>query len=265
METTRTIVDIHDTAGPVDTSADFTALSEAMQQLFDRFTNRFELTLDPGVADLASFTSDAGPSGSIQAYSGPEVDWLVHSWMGNPAMGFSNLHLTCWLGPQIDAPHFGMAWGNLPDYWYFVDFVPRADLMIDLDYLDRYYEPDNEEYLALRDEPGFSPFVSRTLYIRQSVSHTAHCFVAERTEASLARMIELSAAKLDRWMAHVDAAPPVPQDRRAALAERDLAMRRNVAERDPANVMGVRFFGEEMTERLVRALWGGDRQLPRPS
>jgi hypothetical protein len=37
-----------------------------------------------------------------------------------------------------------------------------------------------------------------------------------------------------------------------------------VADRDPANVIGVRFFGEEMTERLVRALWGGDRRIASP-
>jgi hypothetical protein len=27
----------------------------------------------------------------------------------------------------------------------------------------------------------------------------------------------------------------------------------------------VRYFGQELTDRLVRALWGGDRVLPRPS
>ena len=35
-------------------------------------------------------------------------------------------------------------------------------------------------------------------------------------------------------------------------------------ERDPANEMGERFFGPDMTNTLIRALWGGDRQLPRP-
>ena len=65
-------------------------------------------------------------------------------------------------------------------------------------------------------------------------------------------------------MAFVDAAEPVPEERRAQLAADDLTRRRNIAERDPANIMAVRFFGEELTDRLVRALWGGDRQLPRP-
>ncbi len=56
----------------------------------------------------------------------------------------------------------------------------------------------------------------------------------------------------------------MPADERAALAATDERIRRNIAERDPANVMGVRFFGPETTQRLVRALWGGDRVLPGP-
>ena len=31
-----------------------------------------------------------------------------------------------------------------------------------------------------------------------------------------------------------------------------------------ANVLGVEFYGAELTEKLVRMLWGGDRDLPRP-
>ena len=37
-----------------------------------------------------------------------------------------------------------------------------------------------------------------------------------------------------------------------------------IAVSDPANVVAVRYFGEARTEQLVRALWGGDRELPRP-
>ena len=54
------------------------------------------------------------------------------------------------------------------------------------------------------------------------------------------------------------------EDEQEALAERDLAVRRNVAELDPANEMAVRYFGQEQTDALVRTLWGGDRRIPRP-
>jgi Red chlorophyll catabolite reductase (RCC reductase) len=264
-ETTTSIADIHAQSATVDTTAEFDQLQSAMQALFDKVSARFELEPDPSVAEFDSYGVDGGPTGSIHAYTGPEVDWMVHSWIGNPALGFTNLHLTVWNGPHTLVPHLGIAWGTLPDYWYFVDYVPRVDLLADAEYLDRYYEPHNTEFMELRDEPGFSPFVSQTLYIRQSVSHTAMCAVVERRPDAADRMIELAGRRVDDWLAHIEEGHPVPASDRAALAERDLYVRRTVAERDPANVMGERFFGAEMTDRLVRSLWGGDRELPRPT
>lgn len=54
-----------------------------------------------------------------------------------------------------------------------------------------------------------------------------------------------------------------PAEEQAALAARDLHIRRAIAERDPANPIGAKLFGEQMANRLVRGLWGGDRQLAR--
>ena len=61
----------------------------------------------------------------------------------------------------------------------------------------------------------------------------------------------------------MDAADPVPESQRAAQAERDLLIRRTICDLDPANIVAVNLFGEELAERLVRSLWGGDRVLPR--
>jgi len=265
METTRSIAQISDAAAPVDVTDDFLRLKAEIDAMAERVKARFELIPDPSVEEFHTYGVEGGPTGSINAFTGPEVDWMVHSHLGNPSMGFTNLHLTCWLGPHTWVPHLGIAFGTLPDYWYFVDFVPRKDGLVEAEYLDRYYEPDNAEYMALRHEPGFSPFVSQTLYIRQSVSNTALCFVCERRPDTLGRMIELANGRLERWFEHLDAGDPVDPSERAALAARDLRVRRNVADRDPANIMGVRFFGEAMTERLVRSLWGGDRVNPRPT
>jgi hypothetical protein len=63
----------------------------------------------------------------------------------------------------------------------------------------------------------------------------------------------------------VKEAKPVPVEKRAELAERDLILRRTIVKRDPANVLAARRLGPDMEERLVNALWGADRQIPRPS
>ena len=69
---------------------------------------------------------------------------------------------------------------------------------------------------------------------------------------------------IDRWLAWVDEAELVPEAERPALAARDLHMRRTITERDPANALATKLYGEAMKDELVSALWGGERQLPRP-
>jgi len=264
-ETLEGVEEIFDRRPQRDTTEVVAHLWATTGELMAKLGDRFELARDPSTDDLESYRGASEfPAGRLAAYSGPEIDWLVHSRMGNPPAGFTNMHVTAWLGPQIEVPHFGFACGTLPDVWFYVDYNPRSDLMVDTAALERYYQPLNEQFLALRADAGLVPFTSKALYVRQALSHVALCFTTEASAERLAQIRELAHDRLDRWLRHVDEAEPTPPARRAVLAAHDLTRRRNIAERDPANVMGVRFFGQEMTDRLVRALWGGDRLLGRP-
>lgn len=264
-ETLQGVEEIFDSRPTRDTTEVVEHLWATTEELMARLGDRFEFARDPSTDDLESYRGDAEyPAGRLAAYAGPEIDWLVHSWIGNPPLGFTNMHVTVWLGPHIDVPHFGFACGTLPDVWFYVDYNPRSDLMLDTAALDRFYEPLNEQFLALRADPGLIPFTSKALYVRQALSHVALCFTTEANEARLEQIRTLAHDRLDRWLRHVDEAGPTQPESRGPLAAHDLLRRRNIAERDPANVMGVRFFGQDMTDRLVRALWGADRLLPRP-
>ncbi len=265
METTKSVTQIFDEAGPTDSTATFEKLWAHMGSLHRRILDRFDLTEDPSVADLSSFGGTEGPRGELRAWSGPQVDWLINSWLGDPEAGFTNMHLTCWLGPDTRVPHLGMAWGTLPSLWCFIDLLPRADLFCDLDYVDAYYEPANEAYMALKSDAEASPFVSQDTYTRVGVSQSAFCSVFPSNDDSIARICELADLRIDQWFSFLDEASPTPLDDRAALARRDLEMRRNIAVRDPANTLAERFYGPELTERLVRSLWGADRHIERPS
>lgn len=263
-ETIKAVQDFVDESGAaVDVTPAYTELWALVDELRAKVAKRFDLTRDASTEQFESYSGD-GPTGTIRAYSGPEVDWMVHSWIANPTASFTNIHLTIWLGPQVRVPHFGLAFGTFPQVWCYLDYLPRADLLVDLDYLDTYYEPLNDEHLEVRARPGLDVFVSRALHVRESLTDTAHCFSCLDDGQALATARELAHSRLDRWLQWVDEATAVPEAERPALRDRDEALRRNIAERDPANVMGVRYFGEQMTQDLVRALWGGGRALPRP-
>ncbi|MFD0475524.1 oxidoreductase [Nonomuraea thailandensis] len=249
----------------IDVTETFERLQGILEELKARIDARFELTPDPASPGEYGTHPD-GPGGRLDAYAGPEIDWLVHSWLGNPAASFANLHLTAWLGPQVRVPHLGIALLVWPEGWFYQDFIPRACLTADGGHFDRYYAPLDAEWLAFKEEnPDFVWFTSRAAFIRASLSPNAYCYSFPRAPQHLDTVRDLLHARVGRWLEWVDEAEPVPEAERAGLAAADLAVRRNIAERDPANVMGVRYFGQEQTDRLVRGLWGGDRELPRPS
>lgn len=251
-------------APALDRQSTFDQLWALTGELFARVQRRFALTLDPSCADLMPYRGRDGASGSLASYSGPEVDWLTHSWTGNPRASFTNMHLTISLGAQIDAPHFGFALGTTPDLFVYMDCLPRRDLWMNPAYGDKYYRDANQAYLAAQANRALRPFISRDFYTRSAQSPASICFGAAVTDENLATVRAMANAHLDHWLRLVDAATAVTGPERQALAERDLLIRRTIAERDPANVVVENLFGKELGHRLVRQLWGGDRKLPRP-
>lgn len=222
------------------------------------------LQLDPSYKDLKNFSSTNNEAiGSISAYASHDVDWQVHSYIGTPQKGFSNMHLATWLGPQVKVPHLGMALGTIPDLFVYLDYIPRVDLMHDLDYLDQYYNEQNQTYLEFENNSNFTPFVSRTPYMRQTQSSASICYMAKPTLDSINKIEKASDSMLTRWLSWVNQAKTIGTEQQLPLSERDLYLRKNIAERDPANIMAEKIFGPELTTRLVGALWGKSRSASR--
>jgi hypothetical protein len=244
----------------VDNTAIFEQLWGITKELRQKIDARFELQPDQSTKDLQTYKAQVGAAhGSLTTFSGKEIDWLVHSWLREPNSGFCNMHLTIWLGSHIRVPHLAFAFATVPHLFFYIDYIARSDLFTDLDYLDRYYEPANERYLSFANDERFQQYISKTLYIRQVQSQTSLCYTSPVTEETIAALRSVAHEMIDRWLVWVDEAEPVPESERAALAQRDLIMRRAIAERDPDNKIAVRLFGEPMTDKLVRSLWGGDR------
>lgn len=263
---TTSVVDLVDLDPTRNNRATFDALWAITNALFEKVKARFDLTMDPCTADLQPYAGKGGAAGFLSAYSGPEVDWLIHSWTGNPEASFTNMHLTINLGPHIDVPNFGFALGTIPDLFWYMDTMPRRELVTDPDYVDAYWSgAPNDAFIAQMGTAGFNPFVSRDTYTRVALSPNAFVYSAPINGPNIASIEAASHACLDRWLGWVDAATALPQDQRGAIAQRDLFMRKTICERDPANVIAERLFGKELTDRLVATLWGGTRTLPRPT
>jgi Red chlorophyll catabolite reductase (RCC reductase) len=267
-ETVAYIADMVDGAGTLDVTDIFEHSWAISQEVRAKLDKRFpDLVRDPSTDDLQNYGVDPseGPGGNLSAYVGEGVDWMVHSWIGEFKKAFCNVHITVWLGPHIDVPHLGMAFGTSPRPWFYLDHMVRRDCNTSIDYFDKYVAYRNERYLEIKTDPRLTTFTSRDPYIRQVLTPTAMCFSADNNDEMWALMRELTHEMVDQWLTWVDEAEPTPLEDRADLAARDQILRRTIVQRDPANVLAVRRYPEGIEEKLVRALAGDDRVLPRPS
>ncbi|KHL15800.1 red chlorophyll catabolite reductase (RCC reductase) [Mumia flava] len=252
---TKTIPEFLAEAPDVDSRELWQAFWEILTAAKDRITAELDVQPHPSSAGLSAWsTPDETYEGSLNTYAGdPDegVEWLVHSWIGNRRASILDMNLQVWLGPHVDVPHLVIVFGTIPNVFHFSDAIPRRDLMTDIDYLDRYYEPDNASWLALRGDDRFTWSVSHGTYMRAFLSPTGSSYVAERDESVIETLRAHVEERVTTWLGWVRDAEPVPVEQRAALRERDHALRTYAYTLDPMNELSKRFLGEQRVEELV--------------
>ena len=263
-ETMITAVQMVENGKDADITWMYDEFRGALGDIWTKITDRFELTRDPST-DPFQEISAGDVVGRTSGYAGPEIDWAVYSWIGSPTAGFTNMHITVHPGAQIDVPSFGLAFAAFGvNPWGYADYVPRRELMVNPEYSHKYYGSVNERWMQVRTEnPDLAWFTSPTAYIRASVSPIAFLYSGPPFDKKTVDIcIQQGHEYVDRWLRWVDEAEPVPAEERAALHQHTIDIRRTIADEDPANVIAERLFGKEQADGMVRALWGGDRQLP---
>ncbi|MEP1472652.1 MAG: hypothetical protein ABJK25_16895 [Halieaceae bacterium] len=232
-------------------------LSDIKEQIATRFPG---LTPEPNCADRRYYTSPNGEfEGSMQAWSGRGCDWLVNSWLGNRQASILDMNATAFLDQATDVPHFVMVFGTIPKLFFYFDFTPRRNLMVDTDYLDRYYGPINEEYLALRGNPAFQWSVSHGTYMRALTNPSTQSLMGDLNDANIDLLADYAYRMLDHWFGWLDAAEPVPPEQQLALRKYDLRVRELGYARDPMNKLAEQVFGADQVDNMLNIRMGREQ------
>jgi len=233
-------------------------LSGVKERIAERFPG---LEREPNTADRDYYTSPNGEwEGSMKAWSGPGMDWLVNSWLGNRQASILDMNATAFLGQETDVPHLVIVFGTIPKLFFYADYTPRRDLSVDLDYLDRYYGDDvNQWYLGLRGNANFQWSVSHGTYMRALVNPVTQSLMADLNDANIDTLEAYVDEKVTRWLGWLDDAPAVPEADRERLQQRDYVMRSASYGRDPMNKLAVQVFGEDMVDTMVDIRMGREQ------
>ncbi|MCA0900864.1 hypothetical protein [Microbulbifer agarilyticus] len=249
----------------IDTSEIFDAVMTTRDKIWEKIQSSLSLKEDLRCADLHSFDNLKGEHiGRMRTFTGDQspVDWIIHSNIGTPQNTFTNIHLTIYLDDSVDVPHLGMAFGTLPDAFFYIDPMPRYEPLSYPEHLREYLAPLNDIYMSLQAEifeAGVKPFNAAMPFIRGSLSPVALAgivpldFYREKVEPKIF-------AYVDHWLKLVHEAKAVQDaETRAQLKQRDELIRRNIVHLDPANPIAERLVGKPLADRLVRILCAEER------
>jgi len=259
-DTTQNLADVLDAHAPVDNTETFRYLLNVRERAWEIIHTSIHVREDLKCKDIQQIPDPQGNIvGNIHTYTGEKIDWIVRSWIGRPETGFTNIHLTCWMNEETDVPHLGLALGTAPDVFCYVDFLPRYDPPLSFDHLNQYHETMNETWIALRRNPRYKTFTPVHLYTRSTLSPIAICGLLP-FEDFRAVVEPIMLQYVCQWVEFVKHAQPLDAEKRAAIKQRDILLRRTIVEKDPANVLADRLVGVPMRERLVRILHAEERE-----
>ena len=232
-------------------------LSDIKARIAARFPT---LSLEPNCADRSYYTSPNGEfEGSMQAWSGQGCDWLVNSWLGNRKASILDMNATAFLGQETDVPHFIMVFGTIPKLFFYFDFTPRRNLMVDKEYLERYYNPINSEYLALRGNTNFQWSVSHGTYMRALTNPSTQSLMGDLSDGNIDLLEAYAYRMLEHWLGWLDTASPVPVTERGALREYDFKVRELGYALDPMNKLAEQVFGADQVDNMLNIRMGREQ------
>ncbi|QBY04537.1 hypothetical protein E2K93_09105 [Thalassotalea sp. HSM 43] len=255
-----------DSGHKMDTSETYNQVLALRDEIWQYISTELNFSEDLGCQDIHNFNDLQGNHlGRMRNFTGDNdnpVDWVIHSDIGQPQNTFTNIHLTFWMKGNTDVPHLGMAFGTLPEAFYYVDMMPRYELVTHPEHVEKYYDAINDVAMAHQNElfeHGVKPFNAAMPFIRASLSPCAVAGVGPLSffENNAKQKIW---AVVKHWLELVkNAQQDDDQMQCQKRRQRDYDQRRSIVYLDPANPIAERLVGKQAADRLIRILAGEER------
>lgn len=198
------------------------------------------------------------------------IDFMIASWLHlkQPQGGAFNItNIAGYLKPSNDIPHFQFELVQCSPTFliFFLDLLPRTDIILRPDYLTTYYEDTGLEKLRQRLAalPEVSPYFSSSLYFRKVVSSTG-ILVGVKCQESESKRVEeiiqeeigpISKEVMRIWMELClnNGGRELVEDERSLMEKRDLMIKKKAIEMDLSKTMPLQF-GEEVANRVLQVI-----------
>ncbi len=237
----------------VDVSRQWERCWEIHGRIADRIVKHFGAKLHP-ISDGAEYytSPDGQMEGAFFGYTGRDLDWFVRSWIGNRKASIIDMNINVALGQETQVPNLMLIFGTVPNLLFYADYVPRVELKVNEQYLERYYQGDvNKDYLEFRKNTDYVWTASHSPVIRSMQSPICSSYITSLTDEHLDQCEAYLGRFVDRWFGFLESAPKLDPQRRDAQQAYDFTWRDYTNRSDPMNVLAERVFGKERSQFML--------------
>uniref|UniRef100_A0A0E0B9Z1 red chlorophyll catabolite reductase n=1 Tax=Oryza glumipatula TaxID=40148 RepID=A0A0E0B9Z1_9ORYZ len=221
--------------------------------------------------DVAEFRSGGGAGNAVGSLDvrrgapGSTIDFMLqsslHCKIPNGAIDITSLLI--FLNASTDAPHFLMEFiqGSPTSIVVLLDLLPRKDLALHPEYMERYYENTqvDKQREKVEELPQARPYRSRSLFVRSAFSLTAILMSIDCGQGGEGTLKEIvrgqlataARALLQIWLdSCADHTTEMEEGERENMIKRDQIVRSKSIEVDLTSNLP-RMFGPDVADRVI--------------
>lgn len=209
---------------------------------------------------VSTFQSpDAKCKGLVSAYQGGKVDWVTTCKFFSD-LGFGNLRIDGWLDRSTRAPHLAVHLCIVFNVIFiYINLVPRTNLILDDEYNDLVYGSELND-IHNQCNLDFKPYFSKSHVVKAFMnSPTTLLYTMKYNKKNFQKVRDIATKYTKKWLDLAYSDNPIllknSKDIQAELLKIDVRTRQFCG-RDPDTKNVANILGLDLTDKLVRTLWG---------